>query len=123
MNKNTHLKKVGKTISKDTYSRILNEARQNLSQVSRLISKIIHIKLVDYISNFIFKYIFRANSILLASIISFLVLLSTLLMTFMYNYKFSGFEMYLGFIVGWMLGYLYDLYEIIATKIKKSVDI
>lgn len=121
--RNSRLTKIGNAVSKEAYFRILKESRQGLSPMSRIASIIIHNNIIDFISNFIFKYILRTNSVLFASVVSFLVILLTLIMSLVNKYSFSGFEIYLGFIIGWIIGYLFDLYEFIGEKLKKSTKV
>lgn len=93
----------------------MKEVRADMSAPSRAFSKVIHNKAVEKASEAIGTTIARPNAILSGSV-SALVLTAGLFFWAQYNgYPLSGFETIGAFIIGWLLGIIFDFARIMFT--------
>ncbi len=94
-------------------------ARAHMSSPSRVFSKVIHNKAVERISDAVGTSVARPNAILSGSAAAFILTLSVYLVARFYGYPLSGFETIGAFILGWVLGNIFDYLRIMITG-KKS---
>lgn len=109
--KNKLKKQSTNSISKrrdESYKRTLNRIQSELKPVNRILSKIIHNKFIEKISEVIGQTIARPNAMLLGSIFAFILTLFTYTIAKKIGYKLSGIETILSFIIGWIIGIVYD---------------
>ena len=57
----------------------------------------------------------RPNAILAGAVVAFVLVLAVYLISKFYGYTLSGFETIGAFIVGWVLGILYDFFKVMIT--------
>jgi len=111
------------TISKkqrdESYKRTIKRVQSELPLPARAFSKVIHNKAIENISDFIGATIARPNAVLTGSIVAFTLTLITYTVSKTIGYKLSGFETIAAFIIGWLLGIIYDYFKVLATG-KKS---
>lgn len=86
----------------------LEGARHSMSTSSKNFSKIIHNKAVEKASDAIGSTVARPNALLFGSIFAFISVTIVYLVAKNYGYQLSGFETIAAFILGWVLGLLYD---------------
>jgi hypothetical protein len=98
-----------------TYKRTMKHVQSELSAPSRAFSKVIHIKAVEKTSDALESTIARPNAILAGAIAAFLVTLALYLIAKHYGYRLSGFETIGGFILGWVIGLLFDYFRVMIT--------
>lgn len=115
---NTPFKKI-EVINKkhldESYKKTIKQVQKELSPAERTFSKIIHNKVVDNASNAISSTIARPNAILFGSFSAFVITISVYLMAKSLGYQLSGFESILAFVIGWIIGILFDYLRIIIT--------
>ena len=108
-----------KTQRDESYKRTMKRVQSELPVRTRMFSKIIHIKFIESLSDAIGFTIARPNSILAGSIMAFALTLITYSVSKTIGYKLSGFETIAAFIIGWLLGIVYDYFKVMFNG-KKS---
>lgn len=98
-----------------TYSRTMKQVQSELSTPSRAFSKVIHNKGVEKTSDLLESTIARPNAMLAGAISAFIVTLAIYLIAKNYGYRLSGFETIGGFILGWIIGLLFDYFRVMIT--------
>lgn len=98
-----------------TYKRTMKQVQSELSAPSRAFSKVIHVKAVEKTSDALETTIARPNAILAGAIAAFLFTLVIYLVAKTYGYRLSGFETIGGFILGWIVGLLFDYFRVMIT--------
>lgn len=98
-----------------TYKRTMQQVQSELSAPSRAFSKVIHTKAVEKTSDALETTIARPNAILAGAIMAFVFTLVIYLVAKNYGYRLSGFETIGGFILGWIVGLLFDYFRVMIT--------
>ena len=93
----------------------MSRVQAELTPSSRAFSKIIHAKPVEKTSEVVGSTIARPNAILSGAIVAFVLVLAVYLLAKNFGYVLSGFETIGAFIVGWVLGVLYDYFRVMIT--------
>lgn len=118
----THPKRRG-TISKKekdaSFKRHMQQVQSEMPAPQRAFSKFIHSKPIEKTSEFVGATVARPNAILSGAIVAFILVLAVYLIAKSLGYVLSGFETIAAFIVGWILGILYDFFRVMITG-KKS---
>jgi hypothetical protein len=111
------------TISKKektaSYKRRIKDVQAELPPAERAFSKVLHNPAVERTSEFVGATIARPNAILAGAVAAFILVLAVYLIAKTLGYVLSGFETIGAFIVGWVLGILYDYFRVLITG-KKS---
>jgi hypothetical protein len=103
----------------ESYSRTLKQVQSELPTGGRIFSKITHNRLVEKTSDVVGNTIARPNAMLSGAIAAFLLTLLTYTLAKIIGYALSGFETIAAFIIGWLLGVIYDYLRVLVTG-KKS---
>lgn len=97
------------------FDHVMDEARSHMSPAERTFSKVIHNPAVEKTSEVLGKTIARPNAILSGSITAFAMVLLFFLVARYYGYPLSGAETIFAFIIGWVLGTVYDFLRAMIT--------
>lgn len=92
----------------NTFASQMGHVRNHLGPGGRLFSKFIHTKPVEVVSDFIGSTIARPNALLTGSIMAFLAVTILYFSANHFGFRLSGFETIGAFIIGWILGAIYD---------------
>jgi len=103
----------------ESYKRTMKRVQSELPANSRLFSKFIHNKSVEKISDAVGNTVARPNAILAGAVTAFLLTLITYTIAKKIGYVLSGFETIAAFIIGWIIGLVYDYIKVMITG-KKS---
>lgn len=106
---------INKKTLNESYTKTLSHAQEELRPTERVFSKIIHNKPTEAISNLIGGTIARPNAILSGAVTSFVLTLSIYAVAKTIGYKLSGFEPILAFLIGWIIGIIYDYFKIMIS--------
>jgi hypothetical protein len=98
-----------------SYKRTIAQVQAELSGPSRTFSKIIHNKTVEKASEAVGATVARPNAILAGSIAAFVFTLALYLLAKHFGYQLSGFETIGAFILGWVIGQLFDFFRVMIT--------
>ena len=104
---------------KASYKHRVATLQAELPPVQRSFSKVIHNPAVEKTSEAVGSTIARPNAILAGAVVAFFAVLIVYLTAKHFGYMLSGFETIGAFIVGWVLGVLYDFFRVMITG-KKS---
>ena len=99
----------------ESYNTTLEQVQRELPRNDRTLSKIIHNNFIEKISEIIGNTIARPNTILFGSLIAFTLTLITYITAKTFGYTLSGFETIASFIIGWVIGFIYDYLKIMIT--------
>ena len=106
---------VGKKLKETSFKRQMKEVQTDLSPVGRTFSKIIHNKVIEKASDVVGSTVARPNAILAGSVSAFVLTLAVYVIAKNIGYQLSGFETIGAFIVGWVIGTVYDYLRLIVT--------
>ena len=98
-----------------SFNTTMSEIRSQMSEPSRAFSKLIHNKAVEKVSDVAGSTIARPNAILAGAVCAFLLTLGVYLVAKNFGYPLSGFETIGAFILGWILGVVYDFLRVMIT--------
>jgi hypothetical protein len=98
-----------------SFNATMKEVRTHMPASSRVFSSVVHNKTVEKISESTGATIARPNAILSGAIAAFVVTLAVYLIAKNYGYPLSGFESIGAFVVGWLLGLVYDFLKVMIT--------
>lgn len=98
-----------------SFNKQMSDARHDMPAPSRAFSKLIHNKAVEKVSEAVGSTIARPNAILAGSMTAFVIVLGIYLLARYVGYPLSGFEVIGSFIIGWLLGIIFDFMRIMIT--------
>lgn len=109
------VKVISKSHKKLAYKQTMKHIQDEMPPVSRVFSKVIHNVAVEKTSDAVGKTIARPNAILAGSFTAFVLTLAVYTLARTMGFPLSGFEMIGAFIIGWVLGILYDFFRVMIT--------
>lgn len=98
-----------------SFAATMREVRSQMPATSRAFSKVIHNKTVEKVSDGVGSTVARPNAILSGAIFAFILTLSVYLIAKNLGYPLSGFETIAAFILGWVIGIIYDFLRVMIT--------
>ena len=98
-----------------SYKHHMKQLQNELSPTQRVFSKFIHNPVIEKTSEAVGSTVARPNAILAGAMVAFFLVLAVYLISKFYGYTLSGFETIGAFIVGWLLGILYDFFKVMVT--------
>lgn len=98
-----------------SYNATMKEVRSQMSGPSRTFSNLIHTPVVEQVSDAIGGSIARPNAILSGAILAFLLTLGVYLVARMNGYPLSGTETIAAFVLGWVIGLVYDYIKVMVV--------
>ena len=106
---------IGHKQKEASFKKHMKAVQAEMSAPSRTFSKFIHAKPIEKASEFIGGTIARPDAILAGAVVAFVLVLGVYLLAKALGYVLSGFETIAAFIVGWILGIIYDYLKSIIT--------
>lgn len=106
---------IGKKERDNSFLQTMDTVQQELPVSNRIFSKIIHNKVIEKTSDILGNTIARPNSVLAGAIVAFILTLLTYTVAKTIGYRLSGFETIGAFIIGWIIGVLYDYFRVLFT--------
>jgi len=104
-----------KAEQKASFKATMTEVQSHMSAPSRTFSKVIHNPTVEKVSEVTGNTIARPNALLSGAIFAFLLTLAVYLVAKNIGYQLSGFESIGAFILGWIIGIVYDFLKVMVT--------
>lgn len=98
-----------------SFDNTMEEVRSQMSGPSRTFSKVIHNKTVEKVSDTVGGTVARPNAILSGSIFAFVFTLIVYLIARYNGYPLSGTETIASFILGWVLGLIFDYFRVLIS--------
>lgn len=102
---------ISKKQKEESFDRTMKRVRQELPTAQRVFSKFIHNKTIEKTSETIGNTIARPNSMLSGSFFAFILTLMAYSIAKTMGYRLSGFETIISFIIGWILGLVFDYFR------------
>jgi len=106
---------INKSQRDKSYKHTMKQVQNELPAVSRAFSKVIHNKTIEKTSEVLGNTIARPNAILAGAFSAFILTLLTYTVAKTIGYALSGFETIAAFIVGWLIGIVYDYMRVLFT--------
>ena len=106
---------ISKKEKEASFKKHVGRVQAELPPASRVFSKFIHNKTVEKASDAVGSTIARPDAILSGAVAAFILVLGTYVVAKTFGYVLSGFETIGAFIVGWVLGVLYDFFRVMIT--------
>lgn len=98
-----------------SFSATMQEVQAHMTPASRTFSKAIHNKTVERVSDAAASTLARPNAILSGAVFAFILTLGVYLVAKNFGYPLSGFETIGAFILGWVIGLVYDFLKVMIT--------
>lgn len=98
-----------------SFNQTMQQVQAELPVPSRTFSKVIHNKGVERASEVVGSTIARPNAILFGALFAFLVTLVVYLVAKNLGYVLSGFETIGAFVLGWIIGVVFDFFRVMVT--------
>jgi len=105
---------------KTSYDTTMRQIRSEMNASSRTFSKIIHNVTVEKVSDVVGNTAARPNAILAGSVCATFLTLAVFLVAKQFGYRLSGFETIGTFVLGWLLGLMYDYVRILWAGKRSS---
>ncbi len=98
-----------------SFKKHMVHVQAELPAPQRAFSKLIHSPVIEKASEFLGGTVARPNAILSGAVVAFFLVLAVYLVAKHFGYVLSGFETIGAFIVGWVIGVLYDYIRALMT--------
>lgn len=106
---------ISKKEKEASFKKHMKDVQAEMKPAQRAFSKVIHNPVVEKTSEFIGSTVARPNAILAGSVVAFFAVLGVYLLAKNLGYVLSGFETIAAFVVGWLIGLLYDFLRTMIT--------
>lgn len=106
---------VSKKERTESYKQHMKQIQSDMKPAERAFSKVIHNPVVEKTSEVVGSTVARPNAILSGAVVAFVLVLAVYLVAKHFGYPLSGFESIGAFIVGWVIGLLYDFFKVMIT--------
>lgn len=109
------VRRVTKHERKASYKKTMSAIRLEMSAPSRAFSKVIHAPFVEKSSDVLGSSLARPNAILAGSFTALVLVTGVYVIARTFGYRLSGFETIGAFVLGWVIGILFDYVKVMAT--------
>lgn len=99
-----------------TYQQTMAHVRAHMSKPAQAFSKIIHQPTVEKVSDSVGGSVARPNAIVAGSLTALVTISIVYLIARHYGYQLSGFETIGAFVIGWVVGLIYDYARVGLAK-------
>lgn len=106
---------ISKKAKTTSYKKHMKQMQAELPASERAFSKFIHAPFIEKTSEIVGSTIARPNAILSGAIVAFFLVLAVYLIAKNLGYVLSGFETIGAFVLGWVIGVLYDYFKVLVT--------
>jgi hypothetical protein len=106
---------IGKSDRDASFNTTMHEVQNQMSAPSRAFSKVIHNKAVEKVSDVAGSTIARPNAMLSGAVFAFVLTLAVYLVAKNYGFVLTGFETIGAFVIGWVIGIVYDFLKVMIT--------
>lgn len=106
---------VTKSHRKQAFDKEMRHVQSQLSPSGRAFSNVIHNPAVEKVSDTLGATIARPNALASGAIFAFILTLGVYLVAQYFGYPLSGSETIVAFVLGWVIGCLYDFLRVMIT--------
>ncbi len=103
------------TKTSQSYTTTLRQAQSHMHPVGRLFSRIIHLRIIELISDGLATTLFRPIPLLTGSLAAIIIPAGIWVLAKYYGYSLAGSETVICFILGWLVGYIIDYAKLLTT--------
>ena len=103
-----------------SFNETMQDIQTHMSPASRTFSKIIHNKAIEKASDIGASTVARPNALLAGAVFAFVLTLAVYLVAKNLGYSLSGFETIGAFLLGWVIGIVYDFLKVMVTGRKSA---
>jgi len=107
--------KISKQDKAKAFDKHMKQVQADMSTSSRFFSKFIHTPVVEKTSDALGSTVARPDAILSGAVAAFILVLAVYIVAKTFGYVLSGFETIGAFIIGWILGIVYDYLKALVT--------
>jgi hypothetical protein len=100
---------------KASYKKTMSVIQSEMKAPSRSFSKVIHTPFVEKSSEVLGSSLARPNAILAGSFTSLVLVMGIYVVARTFGYQLSGFETIGAFVIGWIIGIIFDYVKVMAT--------
>lgn len=111
----TVVRKVAAADKQASYRETMRRVRQEMSSPSRVFSQFIHSPFVERSSEVLGSSLARPNAILAGSLCSLILVSITYTVSRTFGYQLSGFESIGAFVIGWLIGIVFDYVTVMLS--------
>ena len=104
---------MSKQARKEAFNKTMSEIQSEMSPASRTFSKIIHNPAIEKSSEVVGNTVARPNAILSGSVTAFILTAAIYLIAKHFGYSLSGTETIATFVLGWIIGLIYDYIRVL----------
>lgn len=109
------VRRVTRSQKQATYKHTMKHVQSEMNPAARTFSKVIHTPVVEKASDALGSTVARPNALLAGSMSAFILVTIVYMVARYYGYPLSGFESIGAFIVGWIIGLIYDYARLART--------
>ncbi|TAL14366.1 hypothetical protein EPN95_03135 [Patescibacteria group bacterium] len=106
---------ISKKQKEASFKRQMKEIQAQEPPLNRAFSKVIHNKAVEKTSDVVGSTVARPNAILAGAVSAFALTLAVYVTAKIIGFQLSGFETIAAFIIGWIIGLIYDYLRVVIT--------
>lgn len=110
---------ISRSQREQSFIKQMDGIKPHLSSNEKRLSNFIHKKSVEKASDTVSSTIARPNALLAGSITAFLLVTIVYLLAKHYGYALSGFETIAAFVLGWIIGMIYDYIRLLIGNKKQ----
>lgn len=114
------IRRVTKQEREASYEATMKHIRTEMGVAGRTFSKLIHAPLIEKSSEVIGSSFARPNAVLAGSASALILVSLTYAIARTFGYRLSGFETIGAFVLGWVIGLIYDYAKIMASSSHKK---
>ena len=117
LNKKTNYRRssIGDKQRVESYTRTIKQVQNEMPPTNRILSRIIHEKTIERVSDLLGNTIARPNAMLSGAFFAFALTLLAYVTAKTIGYVLSGSETIAAFIFGWIIGIIYDYLRVLFT--------
>ncbi|MDB5166860.1 MAG: hypothetical protein JWN26_5 [Candidatus Saccharibacteria bacterium] len=106
---------ISKKQKEASFKRQMKDIQAQQPPANRAFSKVIHNKAVEKTSDVVGSTVARPNAILAGAVSAFILTLVVYVTAKVIGFELSGFETIAAFIIGWVIGLVYDYLRVVIT--------
>lgn len=104
----------------DAFEHTMAQARSHMPGITRIFSKFIHLRLVEFVSDIIGNTLLRPTAIIMGSLCALFFSGTLYLIAKRYGYELAGSEFFVAFGFGWFAGSILDYIGLLFRSITKK---
>lgn len=104
----------------DAFEHTMAQARSHMPGITRIFSKFIHVRVVEFVSDIIGNTLLRPTAIIIGSLCALFFSSTLYFIAKRYGYELAGSEFFVAFGFGWLTGSILDYISLLFRSITKK---